>query len=372
VVLSKKGWIGAGVAVVVVGALAVYQFRGTATPAKGEAPPESVAAPVKADNKVVVEGHVVPVRSATLTFPSGGVVAEVLVKEGQAVKAGQVIARLQAGNQRAALAQAQAQHQRALARLNELRAGPRPEEIASAKAGVEAAEARLAQVKRGADPEEVDAAAVEVNRAQERLAAALRTGRQVEIDQAQAALSAAEERLVKLSRGAREEEIAAAEAEVRRAQAQLELLKAGQRPEAVAVAEADVAAAQHGVEQAQEALSLTELKAPIDATVVVLDLKVGEVASPGNPVVRLADLSEWEIVTDDLTELSVAKIREGAAATIRFDAIPDLELTGKVSKIRMWGEKKQGDLTFVATIRPDRLDERLRWNMTASVTIQGQ
>jgi HlyD family secretion protein len=33
------------------------------------------------------------------------------------------------------------------------------------------------------------------------------------------------------------------------------------------------------------------------------------------------------------------------------------------------GENKQGDITYVATIPPDRQDERLRWNMTAAVSI---
>lgn len=368
----RKGWIVGAAVLLAGGAFAAYRFSASDAPVNQEPKPAESIAPVKAENQVVVDAHLEPVRHAALTFPSGGLVAEVLVTEGQQVKAGQVIARLNAANQRAALAQSSAQLQRAQARLKELKAGPRRAEVASAKASIEAAEARLAQVKRGAAQEEIDSAAAEVNRSMERLTAALQGGRQSEIDAAQASLTAAEERLVKLTRGAGEEEVAAAEAEVRRAQAQLDLIMAGERPESLAAAEADVAAAAHGVEQAQAALSATELTAPFDGTVAVLDLKVGEVVSPGTPVVRLADLSGWEIVTDDLSELNVARIREGAQASIKFDAIPDLELTGQVSRIRMFGEQRQGDMTFAVVIKPDKVDERLRWNMTASVTIQGR
>lgn len=355
------------------GAFAAYQYGGAATPASQEQKPEGdLAAPVKADNKILVDAHLEPLRHAAITFPSGGVVAEVLVKEGDQVKAGQVLARLNAAAQRAAVAQAEASLQRAQARLTELKAGPRPAEIASARAAVDAAEARLAQIRRGPDQEEVDRAAADVNRAQLRLTSALQGGRQGEIDAAQASLDAAESYLVKLTRQVGAEEVAAAEADVRRAQAQVDLLLAGQLPETLAVAQADVAAAAHGVEQARASLENTELKAAFDGTVAVLDLKAGEVVSPGTPVVRLADLSGWQVVTDDLSELSVARIREGAEATIKFDAIPDLELPGTVSRIRMFGEKKQGDLTFEVIITPQKFDQRMRWNMTATVSIQGR
>jgi HlyD family secretion protein len=85
--------------------------------------------------------------------------------------------------------------------------------------------------------------------------------------------------------------------------------------------------------------------------------------------VRLADLSAWQIETSDLTELNIVRVREGSQAAVTFDAIPGLELLGRVSHIRALGENKQGDITYTVTIRLDRQDPRLRWNMTASVTM---
>lgn len=331
----------------------------------------AVTEPVKADGTVAVDGHLVPVQHAQLTFTTGGQVAEVLVAEGAQVKAGQVLARLESTRQRTALVQAQVTLQRAQARVAELKAGSRKEEVASAQAAVDAAKARLAQATRGADQEEVDQAALEVNRAQEELNRALENGQSGEIEAARSRVEAAESKLVQLTRSARPEEVAASEAEVRRAQAQLDLLLAGPRPESLAAAEADVASAVQGVKQAEVDLANTELKAPFDGVVAVLELKAGEVVGAGAPAVRLADLSGWEVVTDDLTELSVTRIQEGTPVTIRFDAIPDLEMDGKVTRIRPWGEQRQGDMTYVVTIQPEGKDERLRWNMTASVTFEG-
>ncbi len=87
---------------------------------------------------------------------------------------------------------------------------------------------------------------------------------------------------------------------------------------------------------------------------------------------QLADLATLQIETDDLTELNIVRVREGAPATVTFDAVPGLTLTGRVVRIKPLGENRQGDMTYTVVIRPDQLDERLRWNMTAAVAIEPQ
>ena len=96
----------------------------------------------------------------------------------------------------------------------------------------------------------------------------------------------------------------------------------------------------------------------------------GEQVAAGAVVVRLADLSAWQIETDDLTELNVVRVKEGARATLTFDALPGVHLTGKVVRIKPIGEKKQGEMTYTVVIQPDNHEERLRWNMTATATIE--
>ncbi|MGB9632673.1 MAG: efflux RND transporter periplasmic adaptor subunit, partial [Chloroflexaceae bacterium] len=81
------------------------------------------------------------------------------------------------------------------------------------------------------------------------------------------------------------------------------------------------------------------------------------------------DMSNWKIETEDLTELSIVRIREGDPVTITFDALPGFELPGKVAQIKPMGENRQGDVVYTVVVIPDRWDERLRWNMTATVRI---
>ena len=164
--------------------------------------------------------------------------------------------------------------------------------------------------------------------------------------------------------------IAAAEAEVRRARAQLELLEAGSRDEQIESAEADVAAAVASLQQALVSLADRELRAPFAGTLAEFDLTSGEQVAAGESIARLADLSQWEIRTEDLTEFDIVGIEPGDKAQLTFDAIPDLELDGTVDRIRTIGADRRGDIVYTVVVLPDEVDDRLLWNMTAVTTFE--
>lgn len=165
------------------------------------ATPET-AAPVSqaADTgQVVAEGQLVPATSADLAFQTGGVVAEVLVSEGQPIAAGEPLIRLDAAAVEAGLAQAQAglaaaeaglaaaqanatlaESQRgsaeaavlaAEAQLALALAGPRPEQVAAAERGLAAAEAGVAQAAAERDTA-LNVSAAQVRAAEARVATA--------------------------------------------------------------------------------------------------------------------------------------------------------------------------------------------------------
>jgi multidrug resistance efflux pump len=434
-----KKWMIGLVALVVVAVAGYLVFgRGLISATASEATPAADAGeipPVEAGSGVVADAVVVPVQSARLSLSAGGVVAELLVAEGDPVRTGQVMLRLDAARQAAAVAQAEAQVLRAQSALAALEAGPRPEEIQVARTAVEVAQAQLARLQQGARAEEIAAAeaalaaaeaslqkvkegprAAELIAARADLANAEATLRQaqaaydrvkgepgvgalpqsLQLEQATNMYTAAKARLAALQQGAgaadlaaaraqvqqaqaqldavrtsaRPADLAAAEAEIRRAEAQLALLEAGARPEAIAAAEADVAAAEAVLEQARVALAETELRAPFAGTVASLEAKIGEQVAPGVPIVVLADLSAWQIETDDLTEINVVRVHDGDPATITFDALPDLNLSGTVVRVEAIGQTNMGDITYAVIIAPDQQDSRLRWNMTAAVVIE--
>jgi multidrug efflux pump subunit AcrA (membrane-fusion protein) len=390
--------------------------------------------PVLFAGSIVGDGRVVPVRSAELSLPVGGIVDEVLVREGDTVQEGDLLARLDSAQQQVAVAQTQANLQSAQAQLDETKAGARAEEIAAAEAALAAAQARydrlvngalpgqiaqaqaavsassaaLDQVLAGADDQALIAARADMFSAE----AALQQAQQAydlvkwrsdigalpqsaQLQQATTAYEAAKARLADLEEGASPAQVSGASAQVQQAQAQLEtvqntspgdvaaaqadvaasqaqldLLRAGARPEQIAAAEADVAAATAAVQQALVALANTELRAPFPGTVARLDVTPGEQVSPGAPVISLADVSEWQIETEDLTELDAPAVQAGTVVQLAFDALPDFTTAGTVRYVRPQGTDNRGDIVYTAVIDPADEDPRLLWNMTAVVSIE--
>ncbi len=421
------------IALLAVAAFAAIQLTGRQSQAAAESDPTATQIPVVQQNRVLVDGRVVPAQRAELSLAASGILAEILVAEGDQVEAGQPLLRLQAAQQQAAVAQAQAQLARAEARLAELKAGAQAQEVESANAVLAQAQARLDRVQSGALPAEeavaraalaeaqaalqgvldgprgqqiiavqaevanAEAAQRQAQAAYDRVAGLADIGARPEsaqLEQATNAVNAARARLADLNQGASASEVAVsrarvqraqaqldllsatnpaavaeAEAAVRQAQAQLALLEAGVRPETIAVAEADVAAAQAGLAQAEAALANAELRAPFAGVVAALNASLGEQIVAGVPVISLADLSRWQIETEDLTEFNVVGVQAGDKVTLTFDALPDLAKEGVVNRIRPIGQNNRGDIVYTLVIDPAQHDERLLWNMTAVVEI---
>ena len=102
--------------------------------------------------------------------------------------------------------------------------------------------------------------------------------------------------------------------------------------------------------------------------IVRLNVNAGEEVSPRQFVMSLADTSEWELVTLDLDELSVVNLSEGDGVSVVFDALPDLEMNGTISRVSRYGEEQQGAVIYSADVRLSSTDPRLRWGMTASIS----
>lgn len=140
----------------------------------------------------------------------------------------------------------------------------------------------------------------------------------------------------------------------------------------VAFAEAEVAAARAALEQARQTLEQTELRAPFDGTIASIEANEGEVATPDRPLVTIGDLSAWQVETRNLDELDVVRLAENDPATITFDALPGVRLAGVIEQIQVRGVTDDGGVTYTVVIRPDRFDQRLRWNMSALVIFDPQ
>jgi HlyD family secretion protein len=317
------------------------------------------------------------------------------------------LAALRAGAQPQEIVAAEAAVTSAQANVERLEQGPTPEEVRGAEAKVAEAQAALQRVLDGSDPDLVIAAEARASNAlaalqvaqaaYDRVSALPDIGARAESAQLQQATNdyqAAQAQLAALHKGAsaatiaetrarlhwaqaqldavqappRPPEIMAAHAGVQAATAQLEMLKSKPTPDTVAAAEAEVALAKALLDQAEYSLEQMSLRAPMDGTVVTLNAVVGEVVTAGAPVAQIADLTAWVIETDDLTELSVTRLKPGLPVVIGFDALPQVELSGVVEYLSLIGTEKTGDILYTVVVRPNQHHDQLRWGMSATLT----
>jgi multidrug resistance efflux pump len=352
---------------------------------------------VIADTQVVSEGRLVPRQHVNLSFKIGGQVAEVMVEEGNSIESGQVIARLADSEQlEVAVANAELellnaqQARKELVKNTDVNTALALQAITDARDAVRDAERYQNNLQAGSRQTDIDSARADVIILEENLDKAKekykpytnKTNDNIKkatllskMADAQAKYDNAVRLLNNLQGSASELDTAIADASLAVAQAQLALaeqtyedLNDGPDPDDLAAVESRITAAETGLTAARAALENLELIAPFSGTVVDLQLKVGEQVSAGMPVVLLADISEWMVETDDLTEIEVPEIRVGQSVAVTPDALPELELSGTVESISELFEEKRGDITYTVRIRLNEEDERLRWGMTVVIT----
>ncbi|MDZ4861630.1 MAG: HlyD family efflux transporter periplasmic adaptor subunit [Candidatus Hydrogenedentes bacterium] len=322
----------------------------------------------------------------------GGRVAEVMVSEGNTVAAGDVLVKLECGEQEAAIVASKARLAQAEATIERLETGARPEELAQAQAVAAATEAAYMMALNGARSEEIEAARALANAAMAQLETARsdfeRIGKLLEgkavsqqaFDQAlrtyearESQYRAAREQLDLLARGTRNEQIEMAKAERDRSAAAFDLLKNGARKEDLDFARAARDAAQAETQRAELQLREMTVIAPRAAVVESLDIHAGDLAGPGS-MMQLADPEDLELVVYVSSAL-LGNLSIGQEVTFTTDSHGPELFTGKVSFIALQGEftprnlqteEERAQQMFGIKIAFDSHDGRLRPGMAAT------
>jgi HlyD family secretion protein len=363
--------------------------------------------------KISANGIVKAYRSINLSPKTAGTIKNLLVKEGDRVRQGQVIAmmddaslrgelsqyqgqliqqqanlqRLRSGNRPQDIAKAEAQLAEVKANLHQLQAGNRPEDIAKAEAQLAEVKANLQQLQAGNRPQEIAQANARLQQSQATLtqkeqdwqryqelsksgaisgqileqkraerdvsqnqvleyqqALALQKAgtRSEQIAQAKAKVQQQAQVVALLKAGTRLEEIAQAQAKVEQQVQAVALLKAGTRPEEIAQSQAQVQAAQGALTTIQDRIKETQVVAPFDGIILEKYADVGAYVSPAmmsgggasassSSIVLLTSIRQQVVV--NISESQIAKVKLGQAVTIKADAFPGEEFTGKVEQI---------------------------------------
>jgi len=358
---------------------------------------------------VSATGSIEPQAEVSLLFRGAGTVTRVLVSEGEAVQESQLLAELDTTDQTLALAQAQVSQDISAAQLRKLEAPPDPMDVAAAQAAVEVAQAgvsgaeaalvsaQVAYQDLGSGP---TSAQVTINESQLRQAEiALSQAQQAynkikdqpdagmfpqaaELQQATVNYEVAKAQVAKTEETATQtqfaqglNQIAQAQSALRQAQAQvvnaqnsLADLLAGPKQEDIDIARAQLRQAQLSQLQAENALVNSRIVAPFDSVVSQVNIRQGEQSANGLPAIVLADLDGFslKVLVD---EIDVRQVALGQPVRLSIDALPEDEITGKVTRISPAAANINNVVAYEVTIVPDPTEAPLRAGMSATAII---
>ena len=255
----------------------------------------------RARQELVLYGNV-DLRQVDLPFNDSERVAEVLVQEGDHVKRGQVLARLDTARLSPQVAKAEADLAAQQQVVNRLRHGNRPEEIDQARANVAAARADAVNAR------------AQFDRLHElSVSSAGRALSREDMDSAKAAMDAAEAKLAV-------------------SQKSLVLEVAGPRQEDLAQGEAQLQSEQAALAMVRQQLQDAQLLAPLDAVVRSRTVEPGEIATPQKPAFTLA-ITDPKWVRAYVGESDLGSVREGLKSSITVDAFPGRSFPGWIGFI---------------------------------------
>ena len=299
---------------------------------------------------VRVSGNI-EITDVELSFRIPGWVERRLVDEGETVKIGQEIARLDRTELSQEVEQRKADCAAARSALAELEAGSRPEEIQQAEAAARRAKAALDELLAGSRPQEIavaqataKAGAVEEERLKldfdriTRLHKSAAATNQ-EFDTAKAAWESSVERRkeaderVKLAlEGPRKEQIDQARESLKQLESALELVRKGPRKERIDQARARLQQQQQAQAICETRLGYSILVSPVSGLVLSKNVESGEYVVAGTPIVTVGDLSKvWVRVY--VNESDLGQVKVGQKVRVSTDTYPGKIYEGQVSFI---------------------------------------
>ena len=377
--------------VLVAAGVAVYAFHGSGRDSSG---------------RIVVSGNI-ELTEVNIGFKTAGRLIERTVDEGDLVKKGQLIARLdrdqltaQRDSGAAGLSSSQdqlAQAATSLAWERETLAA----DIQQRRADLAAAEARLAELKNGSRPQEIQESRATVEAAPSELDRAKRDWDRAQtlyknddisteqFDQyrnrwqsADAAIKQAQQRDALVQAGPRVEVVQAAEGQVEKARGALKMADANTLE--IKRREQELVTRRDEIERAKASLALIDAQladtiaySPVDGVVLVKSADVGEVLGVGTTVVTVGDIDHpW--LRGYVNETALGKIKVGAKAKVTTDSYPGKVYDGRVSFIASEAEftpkqiqtqEERVKLVYRIKIELDNPRRELKSNMPADAQI---
>lgn len=142
----------------------------------------------------------------------------------------------------------------------------------------------------------------------------------------------------------------------------------GSNPISLQSSAQSIANQERNLQELKNNLSYYTITAPFAGTVASVSLKRFDSVSTGSSVATL--ITTQKVAQLSLNEVDATKINLGDKATLTFDAIENLTLTGEVVEIDAVGTVSQGVVSYKVKIGFDSQDERIKSGMTVNSSIQ--
>ncbi len=324
-------------------ALVVWRVLGSGRRSAAPAQQTEAAVPVEVaavQTKTLVDvvsagGSVEAAQEVTVAAKIPGRVAAVRVNEGDRVTAGQVLIRLEDRELLAQVQQAEGNLAAAQARLRLLELGARPQErvqveqtVAQARANFETATESLTRMQTLYDSGAVSKSQLDAARLQYDVA----------------------------------------RAQYESAQQQLSVVQTGARPEELEMARAQVMQAQAAATFARLQAANATLTSPLSGTVTARSIEPGSLASPGVPLMTVAQIDTVSVVLD-VSEIDLSRLKVGQIVTVRADAYPDTTFRGVVKEISQAASSSTRTFKVKVAVENPRHDLKPGMFARAEITI---
>lgn len=308
-----------------------------------------LTAPIERQNLSVAisaNGTAQPERSINISPKTAGYLERLLVKEGDMVRKGQIIAYMDASDLQGQLIQAQGQYAQQQANLDKLTNGNRSDEVLQTQAQLTQAQSKLQQAEDD-----------------------------LQRNQSLFNEGAISQQSVNQDRSTRDQ----AQAAVVQAQAALRVEQSGSRPEDIAAARAQVESARGALTTIQNQVKDTVITAPFDGVVTQKYADPGSFVTPttaasstaGSASSSILTLATANEVVAYLDEAQLAQVKLNQAVKVTADAYSDRTLTGKVSQIAAQATTTQNVTSFEIKISLEPAAQQLlKSGMSVEVEIQ--
>lgn len=294
---------------------------------------------------------------------SAATASELAVAEANLLEAQENLADVLAGPSDAEIAAARSSLAAAQSTYSELTAGPSQDELTQLSASMKQAEIAVAEAQSaynqiawkndaGASSEAatLQSATIELESARAAYAESSAAADASDLQSTVSSIRSAQVTLEDLLASPTAAEIAAAKAQVTDAQATLDDLRDG--PDATNQRGAEIALEQAliDLEEAYATLQAATVAAPIDGTVMAVDVAAGDKVSSGATVVTLADPSQLEL-TISVAELDIPRVTLGQQAQVEIDALAGQVFGGEVAQIAPASDASASSVSYPVTIR---------------------